>query len=221
MQRAGARWGKRQLRRGEARCVYQFWPHCIIIRKCFSYDKENNDCFISFHTPEVLIVLNLVGHVPLFYVRKLLHFLTVRPVCVLVVHCMSAREINEQSGELARWASAIFFPFRYCESKKRWRVGKETEEKCLFSPLNKMDTIVGFRQMIFKIIIQNLQTSNTSASQKNNQRQHQRTFRIFEKIKIRGGGEIFQNKNTWYWRPYWSPRFPQPSSHPTHPLSQH
>ena len=37
--------------------------------------------------------------------------------------------------------------------------------------------------MIFKIIIENCQTSNTSASQNNNKRQHQKTFRIFEQAR--------------------------------------
>ena len=50
--------------------------------------------------------------------------------------------------------------------------------------LNKTDTILDFLQMIFKVIIQNLQTSNTSASQNNNKRQHQKTIRIFEAEKI-------------------------------------
>ena len=38
--------------------------------------------------------------------------------------------------------------------------------------MDKTDTIVDFLQMIVKIIIQNLQTSNTSASQNSNQKQH-------------------------------------------------
>ena len=53
--------------------------------------------------------------------------------------------------------------------------------------LNKTNTILDFLQMIFKVIIQNLQTSNTSASQNNNQRQHQKTIRIFEAEKISWG----------------------------------
>ena len=53
--------------------------------------------------------------------------------------------------------------------------------------LNKTNTILDFLQMIFKVIIQNLQTSNSSASQNNNQIQHQKTIRIFEAEKISWG----------------------------------
>ena len=38
--------------------------------------------------------------------------------------------------------------------------------------MDKTDTIVDFVQMMVKITIQNLQTSNTSASQNSNQKQH-------------------------------------------------
>ena len=61
--------------------------------------------------------------------------------------------------------------------------------------LNKTDTIVDFLLMIFKIIIQNLQTSNT-ASQNNSQRQQQKKLRIFEQGKSSWGVGFSQNKNT-------------------------
>ena len=61
--------------------------------------------------------------------------------------------------------------------------------------LNKMDTIVDFLQMIFKIIIQNLQTSN-AASQNNKQKQHQKKFRIFEQGKSSWMLRFSQNENT-------------------------
>ena len=59
--------------------------------------------------------------------------------------------------------------------------------------LSKTDTIVDFLQMIFKIIIQNLQTSN-AASQNNSHRQHQKKLRIFEKGKARGGWDFPKTK---------------------------
>ena len=46
------------------------------------------------------------------------------------------------------------------------------------SKLNKTDAIEDFLQMIFKIIIQNLQTSNSSVSHSNNKRQHQKTYGV-------------------------------------------
>ena len=61
--------------------------------------------------------------------------------------------------------------------------------------VNKTDKIVDFFQMIFKIITQNRQTSNTSASQNNNQRQHQKTFRIFwANKKVLGGWDFPKTK---------------------------
>ena len=45
----------------------------------------------------------------------------------------------------------------------------------------KTDAIVDFLQVIFKIIIQNLQISNTSASHNNKQKEHQKTINIFER----------------------------------------
>ena len=45
----------------------------------------------------------------------------------------------------------------------------------------KTDTIVDFLQVIIKIIIQNLQISNTSASQNNKQKEHQKTINIFDR----------------------------------------
>ena len=43
----------------------------------------------------------------------------------------------------------------------------------------KTDTIVDFLQVIIKIIIQNLQISNTSASQNNKQKEHQKNTWLF------------------------------------------
>ena len=43
-------------------------------------------------------------------------------------------------------------------------------------------------------MIQSLQTSNKSASQNNNQRQHQKTFRIFEGEKSSWGVEFSKTK---------------------------
>ena len=47
---------------------------------------------------------------------------------------------------------------------------------------------------------QNCQTSNTSASQNNNLRPHQKTFRMFEQARKFLGAANFPNENTWYWR---------------------
>ena len=61
-----------------------------------------------------------------------------------------------------------------------------------FLLLNEMDTIIGFLQMIFK-------TSNTSAFQDNNQRQHQKKIqkhRARDKVRGGGGGGFLQNENT-------------------------
>ena len=44
-------------------------------------------------------------------------------------------------------------------------------------------------------MIQNLQTSNKSASQNNNQRQHQKTFRIFEREKSSWGWSFPKRKH--------------------------
>lgn len=48
--------------------------------------------------------------------------------------------------------------------------------------------------MIFKVIIQNLQTSNTSASQNNNQKDHQKTFNIFEREQSSWGVVLSKTK---------------------------
>lgn len=58
-----------------------------------------------------------------------------------------------------------------------------------FLLLNEMDTIVGFLQMIFK-------TSNTSAFQDNNQRQHQKKFKNIEQERKFVGVGFLQNENT-------------------------
>ena len=62
--------------------------------------------------------------------------------------------------------------------------------------------------MIFKVIIQYLQTSKTSASQNNNQRQHQKTIRIFETEKI-SWGVGFSKMKTRDTDVILSPSFPQ------------
>ena len=135
--------------------------------------------------------------------------------CALYV-CAGNKRAKRRIGEMSK---CNFLPVSLLWKQKTLKSGKRNRGEMSFFALNKMDTIVDFRQMIFKIIIQNLQTSNKSASQKNNQRQHQRTFRIFQRIKVRGGGEIFQNKNAWYWRHTESP-FPT-APPPTSPQSQH
>ena len=53
--------------------------------------------------------------------------------------------------------------------------------------------MVDFLQMILKIIIQNLHTSNTSVSQNNNQRLHRKTFRIYEQENSLWGWVFFQS----------------------------
>ena len=60
-----------------------------------------------------------------------------------------------------------------------------------FLLLNEMDTIVGFLQMMFK-------TSNTSAFQDNNQRQHQKKFKNIEQERKFVGVGFLQNENTRY-----------------------
>ena len=61
--------------------------------------------------------------------------------------------------------------------------------------MNKTDTIVDFLQTTFKIVVQNLKTSNTEW-----QRQHEKTFRILEWEQSSCGVKFFRNENTWYWR---------------------
>ena len=69
--------------------------------------------------------------------------------------------------------------------------------------LNKTNAIVGFLQVIFKIIIQNLQTSN-AASQNNKQRQHQKkTQNLRAREKLVGGGIFPKRKHV-----ILSPSFP-------------
>ena len=58
-----------------------------------------------------------------------------------------------------------------------------------FLLLNEMDTIVDFLQMIFK-------TSNTSAFQDNNQRQHHKKFKNIEQERKFVGVGFLQNENT-------------------------
>ena len=68
----------------------------------------------------------------------------------------------------------------------------------------KTDTIVDFLQVIFKIIIKNLQISNTSASQNNNPKNIRKYLTSSGESKARG---IIQNEKTWQWR-YIESQFP-------------
>ena len=72
----------------------------------------------------------------------------------------------------------------------------------------KTDTIVDFLQVILKIIIQNLQISNTSASQNNKQKEHQKTTNIFEREQS-SWGLVLSKTKTRDTDVILSPSFPQ------------